>query len=237
MPFPITTTVDVYLLPGDGEAARKTFLQHLADPHEMYIIAYAFTLEPMIQQFLSDAPDANLHIYIDHSEEVTTTEKPLIQKLVDAGIEVTVGTSTAGTEFICHTKGIVCNDVPSAFCWEGSTNFSESAWSQVNTALLFNSQEYYDAFVNQFLNLRYFAWTKERAMQVMKEPPDGALTPPPTMGNDPESSVTAVIAAASVSKKSTAKKSTAKTTAKKSTAKKSSSKKPGGAKKKAAKRG
>ena len=48
MPFQITTEVDCYLLPDDGAAARSTFLQHLSDPHEMYIIAYAFTLQQMI---------------------------------------------------------------------------------------------------------------------------------------------------------------------------------------------
>jgi hypothetical protein len=187
VPFDITTQVECFLLPGDGEEARTTFLQHLDDPHEMWIIAYAFTLQPMIDTLVKDAPDRMLHIYLDHSQASGKTELPLLQKLVDAGLEVTIGTSTAGTKFICHTKGIVCNDVPSAWCWEGSVNFSLSGWSQVNTAMLFNSQTYYDAFVNQFLNLRHFAWTQERSMQLMSKPPAGALEPPPPMGSDANS--------------------------------------------------
>ncbi len=198
MPFEITTTVEAYLMPQDGQQAEATFLQHLQDPHDMYIIAYAFTLEPMIQHFLADAPDANLHIYIDSTQAAGHYESPLIDQLIAKGIEVTIGTSTAGSKFICHTKGVVCNDVPAAWCWEGSTNFSASAWSQVNTAMTFESQEYYDAFVRQFLNLRYFAWTTEKSLQKMKNPPAGALEPPPTMGNDPDSTVSSVLAGPAV---------------------------------------
>jgi hypothetical protein len=102
-----------------------------------------------------------------------------VKKLIAGGVEVTIGTSTAGTQYICHTKGIVCDDTPVPWCWEGSTNFSLSAWKQVNTALFFHSQAYRDAFVNQFLHLRYFAWTRERDLQLMTAPPPGALTPPP----------------------------------------------------------
>jgi hypothetical protein len=193
MPFKITTEVDCYLLPQDGAQARSTFLQHLRDPNEMYIIAYAFTLEPMIEEFLADAPDDRLHIYLDYSESRSKAEASNLKKLISAGIEITIGTSTAGRKFICHTKGIVCNDVPLAWSWEGSVNFSESGWQQVNTAMLFHSQAYYDAFSRQFLNLRYFAWTQERDLQLMSKPPAGALQPPPPMGNDPDSSVASLI--------------------------------------------
>lgn len=192
MPFTITTEVDCYLLPQDGAAARSTFLQHLSDPHEMYIIAYAFTLDPMIEELVADAPDDRLHIYLDYSQSKGKAEAAQLRKLIDAGLEITIGTSTAGQQFICHTKGIVCNDVPIAWCWEGSVNFSESGWQQVNTALFFHSQAYYDAFSTQFLNLRYFAWTQERDLQLMSAPPHGALDPPPPMGNDPASSVAAM---------------------------------------------
>jgi hypothetical protein len=179
MSFEITATVDCYLLPDDGVAAKALFLQHLEDPYEMWIIAYAFTLGPMIDEIIkNNTAGSPIHIYLDYSESITSTEKPEVQKLVDAGVEVTIGTSTAGEQYICHTKGIVCDDKPVPWCWEGSVNFSASGWSQVNTALFFRSQPYRDAFVNQFTHLRYFAWTQERAKQLMKTPPAGALTPP-----------------------------------------------------------
>jgi hypothetical protein len=180
MPFEITTTVECYLLPDDGAAAQALFLQHLRDPYEMWIIAYSFTLEPMIDEIIANnTPAAPIHIYLDYSESTGPAEAPGVRKLIAAGVEVTIGTSTAGPQYICHTKGIVCDDEPQPWCWEGSTNFSLSAWKQVNTALFFHSPAYRDAFVNQFLHLRYFAWTQERDKQLMTSPPVGALTPPP----------------------------------------------------------
>lgn len=173
MPFQITTTVTCYLLPGDGSAAEAEFLKHLQDNGEMFIIAYAFTLPQMIDQLLANhAAGDPMHIYLDSSQAAGATEKPMVQKLVDAGIEVTLGTSPEGSNFICHSKGITCLDNP-PWCWEGSVNFSIGGWKQVNTAMVFRSAAWSAAFVNQFKGLRQFAWTNERNLQLMKNPPKG----------------------------------------------------------------
>ncbi|HYY47137.1 MAG TPA: phospholipase D-like domain-containing protein [Thermoplasmata archaeon] len=178
MPFQITTTFTCYLLPGDGAQGEAEFLHHLADPSEMYIVAYGFTLQPMIDQFIANhAAGDLLHIYLDHSQASGMAEKPQVQRLVNAGIEVTIGTSPVGSKFICHTKGIVCLDKP-PWCWEGSVNFSESGWNQVNTALVFSSNDWATNFVGQFKQLRQFAWDYERSFQLMPRPPAG-VTPNP----------------------------------------------------------
>jgi len=175
MPFVIETTVTCYLLPGDGTVAQADFLKHLANPGETWITAYGFTLPDMINELLAAHKNGvPLHLYLDHTQAAGTTEKPLVQKLVDAGVEVTIGTSPAGSRFICHTKGIVSDAAKSGgavWCWEGSTNFSLGAWEQVNTALVFASQPWRDEFVAQFEALRDYAWANERAMQMMKKPP------------------------------------------------------------------
>jgi hypothetical protein len=116
-----------------------------------------------------------------------------------------------------------------------------SAWKQVNTALFFHSPAYHDAIVNQFLHLRYFAWTQERDKQVMTSPPPGALTPPPDVpvGTVPPTSpsVNGVVgephpAKVPGKKKSPGKKSSGKKSAgKKSIGKKSSGKQAGSKKK------
>ncbi len=173
MPFTITGTVECFLLPEDGQTAEAALLTHLADNGEMYITAYAFTLVPMIDQLLANFQRGDpLHLYLDYSQESGTAEKPEVQRLVDAGMEITIGTSPEGSKYICHTKGIVCLDNP-PWCWEGSVNFSESGWHQVNTAMMFNSLVWAQAFVNQFKGLRQFAWTSERSFQLMKKPPPG----------------------------------------------------------------
>ncbi len=175
MPFQISTTITCYLLPGDGAVAEQQFLQHISDPGETFIIAYGFTLVPMINDIIAAHQKGVLiHIYLDHSQAVDQMEAPDVQRLVQAGLEVTIGTSPAGSQYICHTKGIVSNDSPT-WCWEGSVNFSESGWHQVNTAMQFSSQDWYDNFVAQFKAIRQFAWDNERSLQVMHSPPAGVV--------------------------------------------------------------
>lgn len=173
MPFQITTTVTCYLLPDDGQAAEQDLLAHLSDPSEFYIIAYAFTLPQMIgillEHFQAGDP---VHIYLDYSQSKTRAEKPEIKRLLEAGVEVTIGTSPLGSSLICHTKGMTCLDTP-PWCWEGSVNFSIGGWKQVNTAMVFRSADWAKNFVNQFKGLRKFAWTNERNLQLMKAPPKG----------------------------------------------------------------
>ena len=224
--FTITATIDCYLLPADGDAAKAVFLKHLEDPHEMWIIAYSFTLVPMIDAIIANSKGGDpIHIYLDLSQSTGSAEKPQVQRLVDAGVEVTVGTSTSGTAYITHTKGMVCDDTP-PLCWEGSVNFSLSGWLQVNTAMVFHAPEWRDQFVAQFNTLRNYAWSNLRSKQLMKQPPAGV--------NLDASIPTAAMPTAKkpVAKKSTTKKSAKKrSTAKKSTAKNSAAKKS--AKKKA----
>jgi hypothetical protein len=184
--FAIDTTVDCYLLPEDGPAAEGLFLKHLEDPYEMWIIAYSFTLIPMIDEILeNNSSGAPYHIYLDLSQSTGTAEKPQIARLVEAGIEVTVGTSPAGTSYITHTKGVTCADLPTPWCWEGSVNFSASGWLQVNTAMFFHSQEWHAAFVAQFDSLRDYAWTNLRSSQLMKEPPPGVTIGPSADASPP----------------------------------------------------
>lgn len=174
MPFTIDTTITCYLLPDDGAVAQQAFLKNLLDPGETWIIAYAFTLPDMINDLVAAHKKGTpLHLYLDYSQYKDKTETPLVQQLVQAGVEVTVGTSPAGSQYICHTKGIVSDAAPGGalWCWEGSTNFSLSAWKQVNTALVFSSPAWRDQFVAQFEALRDFAWANERNLQIMSAPP------------------------------------------------------------------
>src|SRR5207237_10852950 len=121
----------------------------------------------------ADPPDAARQ----HARGSGMAENRQVQRLVDAGIEVTLGTSPEGSQFICHTKGIVCLD-PAPWCWEGSVNFSVRGWHQLNTAMSFSSKDWAKNFVDQFRQIRQFAWDYERAFQLMPKPPTG-VTPNP----------------------------------------------------------
>jgi len=184
MSFVITTKITCYLLPEDGPAAQGDFLKHLNDPGETWIIAYGFTLPGMITDLLNaHKTGVPLHLYLDHTQASGKIEHPLVLQLVNAGVEVTIGTSPDGTKYICHTKGMVSDKSKEGdlYCWEGSTNFSASAWHQVNTALVFSSPEWRNEFVAQFEALRDYAWANERDLQLMS-------SPPPDLGKAPAAS-------------------------------------------------
>ncbi len=205
--FTITTSVDCFLLPDDGDAARALFLHHLEDPYEMWIIAYSFTLVPMIDAIIKNSQSGPpIHIYLDRSQSKGTAEAPQIKRLVDAGVEVTIGTSPVGTSYITHTKGIVCDDPPQPWCWEGSVNFSQSGWMQVNTALFFHSQTWRDQFVKQFTALRDYAWTNLRADQLMSAPPKGVTIGKATAMPGPSAPPTATTGTKKKKKTTAAKK-------------------------------
>lgn len=173
MPFQNPGPADCYLLPGDGPVAEELLLQHMGDGFELYQMGYAFTLDPMITALLAaHGAGRAIHLYLDHSESITDDEAPLVKRLVAAGVEVTIGTSPAGPQYIAHSKAFTClHDPP--FCWEGSTNFSESAFHQGNTVMALVSPEWSAQFIAQFRAFRQFAWTSERDLQLMSAPPPG----------------------------------------------------------------
>lgn len=172
MTFVIDGSMTCYLMPDDHDAAKRKFLELVAAPGETWIIAYTFTLQDATDELIAAHRNGvPLHLYLDHSQSTGHSEKPLVSQLVDAGIEVTIGTSTAGRQYICHTKGLVTDSPAGPQCWEGSVNFSTTGWQQVNTAMNFGSQPWRDHFVAQFATLVNYAWSQESDLQVMPHAP------------------------------------------------------------------
>ncbi|HZW54968.1 MAG TPA: hypothetical protein VFF30_01625 [Nitrososphaerales archaeon] len=65
----ITATITCYLLAGDGPVAKQEFLKHISDPGETFIIAYGFTLVPMINDLIAaHQKGVPLHIFLDHTQ-------------------------------------------------------------------------------------------------------------------------------------------------------------------------
>jgi hypothetical protein len=180
MAFSIDTSITCYLMPDDHDAAQQQFLKLLTGPGETWLVAYSFTLSTAVSELITaHQQGVALHLYLDHSQSTTSSERDDVQRLVDAGIEVTIGTSTSGSSYICHTKGLVTDTPNGPQCWEGSVNFSQSGWLQVNTAMNFSAAAWRDHFVSQFDTLRYYAWTQERSLQLMSQPPAGLSASPP----------------------------------------------------------
>lgn len=167
------------LFPDDQDRGQGMLIGRLRSPAETYGISYGFTFQPMVDAILqAQADGAPQHFYLDRSQSRGAAEAPQVQRMVDAGVEVTIGTSTAGSRFICHTKGFVVLDYEpdGPWCWEGSINFSQGGWRQVNTAMVFRSQPFADHFLAQFRALRAYAWRSHPEWQVMPRPPADLAT-------------------------------------------------------------
>src|ERR1035441_9385443 len=161
--------VVAWQLPEDSVAARAAFIDVFTNPSEKWLRAYAFTMADLAEDIIAaHEKGVPMHLYLDRSQEVGTYEKPLVEKVVQAGVEVTIGTSPAGSKFIAHEKG---GCTAGGECFEGSTNFSDSAWEQVNTLLTFDSMEWAQMTVEAFNRAVAYAWASEKNLQLMSEQP------------------------------------------------------------------
>lgn len=181
----ITVTETDYFLPEDGNAAETQFLALLNNLSEIWICAFGFTLQPMFDELKkADAGGAKLHILLDHSQEQGKAEAPKVQDLVanlkhgDVTI-TTAGVNSAQKDQIWHWKGMVvkATDGKEFQCWEGSTNFSQSAWFQGNSARTFRSDQWARMFIQQFQAHRDWALKNEPQYQVQKKAAGAAKKP------------------------------------------------------------
>ena len=157
-----------WMFPEDAEAGKDAFLSHWDHPQETWVRAYAFTMRELADAIVTANKIAPQHLYIDRSQCEDANQLVLVREVIAAGVETTIGTSPAGEAFIAHTKAYVAAD---GSCWEGSCNFSESGWHQVNTAFEFLCPEWRDVMVAQFEADVQYAWSRERAYQLMAKPP------------------------------------------------------------------
>jgi hypothetical protein len=170
----ITVTETDYFLPEDGKVTEKAFLDLLNKFSEVWICAFGFTLQPMFDALKNaDAQGAKLHILLDHSQETGRAEAPKVKDLVanlkhgDVTI-TTAGVNSGAPSQIWHWKGMVvtATDGKEQHCWEGSTNFSQSAWFQGNSARVFRSNLWAQTFIKQFEAHRAWARANEPKYQV-----------------------------------------------------------------------
>jgi PLD-like domain len=164
-------------LPEDGQVARRAFLALLEQLTEVWICAYGFTLQPMFDELKqADAKGATLHILLDHSEAETRAEAGKVRDLVSnlRHGDLTITTTSANSQrpgYIWHWKGMVVKpaDGQAFQSWEGSTNFTESAWFEGNSARSFRSDLWAQTFIHQFEVHRAWALANEPQYQVTPE--------------------------------------------------------------------
>ena len=172
-----------YFLPEDGSKALQEMTNLLNGGFsELWICAYGFTLQPMFEAIkAADAKGIKCHILLDHTQEAGHAEAPLVKDLVQSLKNGDITITTAGLNSgkpsnIWHWKGLVArfNDgnaslerfgatpegiVPAYFNWEGSTNFSDSAWTQGNSARIFSNDEWAMTFIA--MQSAHIAWARQ----------------------------------------------------------------------------
>jgi hypothetical protein len=176
-PFIFTPTgpVTSFQFPDDADAGKAKFLSMLQTPAELWLRCYAVTM-PEVSDALIAAHQAGYarHVTVDHSEMTDTAQATLVRGLATAGLEVTICTSYAGPDYISHEKTLAD---AGGNVFTGSTNWSESAWDQLNKSLVFNSPSFVAQLVASFHESVQYAWTSERGMQILYEPPASYVPP------------------------------------------------------------
>jgi hypothetical protein len=169
IPVPDLTDPTAYFFPEDKVAGKEAFLDQWTHPVETWMRAYALTQRELVEVLIPAALLAPQHIYVDRSQTLDANQLVLVKELAAApGIDITVGTSPEGESFISHAKSTARID---GLCWMGSWNFSESASSQVNHAIQFQSPTWRDALIAQFNLDCGWAWAHESAYQVQTHQP------------------------------------------------------------------
>lgn len=173
--LPQLTNIKSWQFPDDATAGKAAFLAGLDTTAEGWLRAYALTM-PEVSTALIKAHQAGYkrHLTVDHSCMEDRTQAQLVQGLVSAGLEVTITTSYAGADYIAHEKTFVD---AAGNVFTGSTNWSDSAWLQINKSLQFNSPEFVAQFVTSFNESVAYAWEHEQSFQLMSQQPEPSVVP------------------------------------------------------------
>lgn len=113
----------------DGTQAYLAWLDAKAH-RSLYVADYTFNNEAVADKYIElKKRGVDVHILLDLSESrAVSTEKPLIDKLVAAGIDVVIGTSPK-KHAIMHNKFSIADDT---WVEDGSWNYTGAADDQAN---------------------------------------------------------------------------------------------------------
>jgi phosphatidylserine/phosphatidylglycerophosphate/cardiolipin synthase-like enzyme len=126
--MPVQVTDATYFAPYDDVGAVLLGLVNDAR-QAVHIDIYGLSWPPLMDALIAaHQRGVTVNVVADHSQAEDAAERAQLQRLVDAGISVLVGTSSRGA--IDHSKYIVVDQNLVGF---GSFNFSASAQAQDNT--------------------------------------------------------------------------------------------------------
>lgn len=179
MPLTITNLTETdYQLPEDAAAFTEALLALLASPGETFIRAFDFAWPALFDEIKkADAQGIAVHALIDRREAAKPGEKKLLAELAAGLVHSDITLSAAGPGSpqpwaIEHDKALVvaAGDGGPWWCADGSTNLDPAALCEANTARIFRSDLYAQAFVAKFAVHRDWARSKHPEWQIMALP-------------------------------------------------------------------
>lgn len=148
--MPVVIRDETHFAPYDDPASLIVALAESAVA-SIHIDIYGFTYRPLMDALIAaHARGVHVNIVADHTQAEGLAEKPQLQRLVDAGIDVLIATSSRGA--IDHSKYLLVDadlgtTAPESCVGWGSFNFSESARAQDNTFTVRNDASLVAAFL------------------------------------------------------------------------------------------
>lgn len=184
--MPVIVKDETHFAPYDDVASVLLALAHQAT-ESIHIDIYGFTYGPLMDELIA-AHQRGIHVRVvaDHTQAEGTAEKPQLQRLVNAGIEILVGTSSRGA--IDHSKYLIVDgdlgpQAPESCVGFGSFNFSESARAQDNTFSVRSDAGLVAAFLANWQRVHDDAAGKHPEWQLAPTPaPSAAFQAEPVTG-------------------------------------------------------
>ena len=172
--MPIVKTRALYLAPQDDPHAALLALVSGATA-SVRLLIYSINLPDLVDTLIAQhRAGMAVSVVTDHTQAATPTERPQLERLIAAGVEVVIASSPSG--HILHTKAaVVDRGLPTAAVGWGSYNFTAPAALENNSLLVENDTDMVEAFYDAFQTSRAYGLTK----------PQWQLVPPET-GNAPE---------------------------------------------------
>ncbi len=159
--MPVTITDVTYFAPYDDVPTALVGLVNSA-LRTIHIDIYGFTYGPLMDALIAaHQRGVTVNVVADHTQAEGRAERPQLQRLVDAGIALLVGTSSRGA--IDHSKYVVIDASVVGF---GSFNFSASAESQDNTFSVRSDAGIVQAFLRNWQQVHDDAAGKHPEWQV-----------------------------------------------------------------------
>ena len=165
--MPATASVSIKTLFAPFDDTTQAFLDFVSGAQKsLDINIYGFHL-PALTDMLIAKHKAGVHVslILDHSQEAGKAEQSEVQKLLDAGVPLLIGTSPVHGQ-ILHSKFTV---VDGRAVEHGSWNYSLSASLQSNDMHFVEHVEYASAYLAHHNAIRSFILLHEMAYQPKDE--------------------------------------------------------------------